>query len=106
MKIVVLILDFISEAWSLIFKLALVIIAIVVVVGFIRSCTANATLNEHSSCSQFGQADTTTQNNVLQQMMVSHHDQQGSVALTRASVSLYCDFHDNSSPIDGIYSAG
>lgn len=105
MKILVLILDFISEAWGLIFKVALVIIAIVVVVGFIQSCSANATLSEHSSCKQFAQADTTAQNNVLQNMMVSHHDQ-GSVSVTGSSVLLYCEFHDDSSPIDGIYNGG
>lgn len=104
MKILELIVGLISEAWGLIFKLALVVIAIVVVVGFIQSCSANATLSEHSSCKQFAQADTTTQNKVLQDMLASHHDQD-SISITRASVSLYCEFHDDSSPIDGVYNS-
>lgn len=104
MKVLVLILDLISGAWSLIFKVALVIIAIVVVVGFINSCSANATLSEHSSCKQFAQADTTTQNKVLQDMIVAHNSQ-SSVSLVRFSVTLYCNLHDGSSPIDGIYNS-
>jgi hypothetical protein len=103
-KVAALIFGFISEAWSLLFKIALVIVAIVVVIGFIQSCTANATLSEHSSCQQFAQADTTTQNKVLQDMMTAHHSQ-GGVALERDSVILYCQFHDSSSPIDGIYNS-
>ena len=90
---------------GLIFKGALVILAIVVVVGFIRSCSANATLSEHSSCQQFEQADATTQNKVLQDMMISHHSQ-GSVSVTRFSVTFYCNVHDENSPIDGIYGSG
>lgn len=104
MKVAALIFGFISEAWSLLFKIALVIVAIVVVVGFIRGCATNATLSEHSSCQQFAQADTTTQNNVLQDMMTAHHSQ-GGVALERDSVILYCQLHDSSSPIDGIYNS-
>ena len=105
MNILALIFDFISEAWGLIFKGALVVLAIVVIVGFIKSCTANATLSEHSSCQQFEQADTTTQDKVLQDMMISHHSQ-GSVSVTRFSVTLYCNVHDENSPIDGIYGSG
>lgn len=86
------------------FEGALVILAIVVIVGFIKSCTANATLSEHSSCQQFGQADTTTQDKVLQDMMAAHHSQ-GSVSVTRFSVTLYCNVHDDNSPIDGIYNS-
>ena len=104
MKVAALIFGLISEAWSLLFKIALVIIAIVVVVGFIRGCAANATLSEHSSCQQFAQADTTTQNQVLQDMMTAHHSQ-GGITLERDSVILYCQFHDSSSPIDGIYNS-
>ena len=66
MKTLDLIFGLISGAWGLIFKLALVVIAIVVIVGFIKSCTADATLSEQSSCQQFEQADTTTQDKVLQ----------------------------------------
>ncbi len=105
MKTVALIFGLISEAWGLIFKGALVILAIVVVVGFIRSCSANATLSEHSSCQQFAQADASTQNKVLQDMVVAHHDQ-GGVSIAHFPVTLYCDTHDQSSPIDGVYSAG
>jgi outer membrane murein-binding lipoprotein Lpp len=104
MKIVELIFEFISEAWGLIYKLALVILAIVVIVAFIKGCAANATLNEHSSCQQFQQADTATQDKVLQDMMAAHHDQ-GSVSVTRFSVTLYCNVHDDNSPIDGIYNS-
>ncbi len=102
MKAFALIFGLISEAWGLIFKVALVILAIVIVVGFVKSCTANATLNEHSSCQQFEQADTATQDNVLQEMLTAHHSQDN-VALARFSVTLYCNVHDANSPIDGIY---
>jgi hypothetical protein len=104
MKTLALIFDFISDAWGLIFKLALVILAIVVVVGFIKSCTTSATLSEHSSCQQFEQADTTTQDKVLEDMMAAHHSR-GSVSVTRFSVKLYCTVHDDNSPIDGIYNS-
>jgi len=105
MKVFAVIFGLISEAWGLIFKLAIVILVIVGIVGFIKSCTANATLSEHSSCQQFGQADTTTQNKVLQDMMASHHDQ-GSISTTLFSVTLYCEIHDQNSPIDGVYNSG
>lgn len=105
MEILDLIFGLISEAWGLIFKIALVVIAIVVVVGFIKGCTANATLSEHSSCQQFEQADTTTQDKVLQDMIVAHHSYDG-LSLTRLSVTLYCNVHDDNSPIDGVYSGG
>lgn len=105
MKILAFIFAFINEAWGLIFKAALVILAIVVVVGFIRGCAANATLNEHSSCQQFAQADATTQDKVLQDMTVAHGGSKSSVATTRFSVTLYCDFHSEDSPIDGIYNS-
>lgn len=104
MKTLALIFDFISDAWGLIVKVALVILAIVVIVGFLKSCAANATLSEHSSCQQFEQADTTTQDKVLQDMMAAHHSQ-GSVSVTRFSVTLYCNVHDDNSPIDGIYNS-
>lgn len=104
MKALALIFEFISEAWGLIYKLALVVIAIVIAVSFIKSCTANATLNEQSSCQQFQQADTTTQNKVLQDMMAAHNTVDG-LATTRFSVELYCQFHDSNSPIDGIYNS-
>lgn len=94
----------ISEGWNLIFKLALVIIAIVVVVGVVKSCAANATLNEHSSCQQFAQADTATQNKVLQDMLNARGDKSG-IVTARFSVTLYCDVHDPDSPIDGIYNS-
>ncbi len=102
MKTLALIFTLINEAWGLIFKVALVILAIVVVVGFLKSCMANATLNEHSSCQQFEQADTTTQDNVLQNMIAAHHDQEG-ITIVRFSVTLYCNVHDENSPIDGVY---
>ena len=105
MKILALIFGLVSEAWGLIFKLAIVIVVIVGIWGFINSRIANATLSEHSSCQQFEQADASTQNKVLQDMMVSHHDQ-GSITLTRLSLTLYCNVHDGNSPIDGIYSSG
>lgn len=99
------ILAFINGAWGLIFKLAIVILVIVGIVAFIQSCTANATLSEHSSCQQFEQADTDTQNKVLQDMLNAHHDQSG-LSVTRFSVTLYCETHDDSSPIDGVYDGG
>lgn len=37
--------------------------------------------------------------------MVSHNTQ-GSVSVTRFSVTLYCEVHDENSPIDGIYNGG
>jgi hypothetical protein len=67
-----LIIELIGDAWGLIWKGALVILAIVVIVGFLKSCTANATLNENSSCQQFKQANTTTQDRVLQDMIAAH----------------------------------
>lgn len=102
MKALAFVFDLISGAWGLVVKLAIVIVAIVIVVAFVRSCAANATLNEHSSCQQFEQADASTQDKVLQDMMAAHHDQ-GDISLTMASVTLYCDTHDDNAPIDGIY---
>ena len=75
-----------------------------VIVGFLKSCTANATLNENSSCQQFQQADTTTQDRVLQDMIAAHHSHE-SVTVTRFSVTLYCNVHDDNSLIDGIYNS-
>jgi hypothetical protein len=74
-------------------------------VAFVKSCATNATLNEHSSCGQFQQADADTQNRVLQDMMAAHHDQ-GSISTTRASLTLYCALYGDSAPIDGIYGSG
>jgi hypothetical protein len=105
MKTAALIFAFISEAWGLLFKLAIVILVIAGIWIFISNYFANATLNEHSSCKQFEQADTSTQNKVLQDMMTAHHDQ-GSVSTALFSLTLYCDTHDQNSPIDGIYSGG
>lgn len=104
MKTLAVIFGLISEAWGLIVKVALVILAIVVIVGFLKSCSANATLNEHSSCQQFEQADGATQDKVLQDMMAAHGSQ-GSLSVVRFSVELYCKVHDDNSPIDGIYSS-
>ena len=104
MKAVAFIFDLISGTWSLIFKLAIVIVVIVGIWSFVNSCAANATLNEHSSCKQFDQADATTQDKVLQDMMTSHHSQDG-ISIERFSVTLYCDTHDENSPIDGIYNS-
>ena len=95
----------IGEGWGLIYRLAIVVIAIVFVVFFIKGCAANATLNEHSSCSQFEQADTDTQNKVLQQMMDAHNDHE-SVDTARFSVGLYCQIKGDNAPIDGVYSSG
>lgn len=105
MKTVALIFGAISEIWSLLFKLAIIIIVIVGIWVFVSSRIANATLSEHSSCQQFEQADTNTQNKVLQDMITAHHDIDG-LTLTRFSVTLYCDTHDSSSPIDGVYNGG
>ena len=105
MKTFGLVLAFISEAWGLLFKLAIVILVIAGIWIFISNYFANATLSEHSSCKQFEQADTSTQNKVLQDMMTAHHDT-GSVSTTVFSLTLYCDTHDQNSPIDGIYSGG
>lgn len=104
METLALIIDFISDAWGLIVKAALVILAIVVIVGLFKTCAANATLSEHSSCHQFEQADTATQDKVLQDMMAAHHTHDG-IALTRLSVTLYCNVHDDNSPIDGVYNS-
>jgi|GEM_PF-4117949 len=97
------ILIFIRNAWGPTFRVALVSIALVGVLGLTASCSSS--LNEHSSCQDFEQADTATQNQVLQDMMAAHGSQ-GSLDLTRTSVELYCSFHDSSSPIDGIYGSG
>lgn len=105
MKTIAIIIGAISEIWSLLFKIAIVIVVIVGIWAFINSRIANATLNERSSCQQFQQADTATQNKVLQDMMTAHHDTTG-LALTRFSVTFYCNVHDGSSPIDGVYSSG
>lgn len=105
MKIAALIFGAISEIWSLIFKIAIVIAVAVGIWAFINSCAANATLNEHSSCQQFQQADTSTQDKVLQDMLTAHNDHTG-LTLVRFSVTLYCNTHDGSSPIDGVYSSG
>ncbi|WIG61216.1 MAG: hypothetical protein OJF49_003964 [Ktedonobacterales bacterium] len=105
MKALGIIIGLIGEGWNAIIKLAVVIFVIFLVVGFIRSCSANATLNEHSSCQQFAQADTDTQNKVLQDMMNAHgnHD---SIQTVRFSVTMYCNVYGDSAPIDGIYSSG
>lgn len=105
MKTLAFIFDLISGTWGLIVKISLVVIAFVIIVGFIKSCAANATLSEHSSCQQFEQADTATQDKVLQDMMTAHQSQD-SISLTRFSVTLYCDTHDDNAPIDGIYNGG
>jgi hypothetical protein len=102
MKTFDLIFGLISGAWGLVFKLALIVIAIVYVVGFIKTFTANATLDERSSCQQFQQAAAATQDKVFQDMMNAHNDH-GSLSLTRTSVTLYCDFHASSSPIDAVF---
>jgi hypothetical protein len=41
--------------------------------GLHKKFLANATLSERSSCQQFEQADTITQDEVLQDMIASHH---------------------------------
>ena len=104
-EVVGLIAMLIGEGWGLIYRLALVILAIVFVVFFIKGCAANATLNEHSSCSQYEQADTDTQNKVLQQMMNAHNDH-SSVEFARTDVELYCTIKGDNAPIDGVYSGG
>jgi hypothetical protein len=104
MKTLALISGLISGTWSFIFKAAIIIVVIVGIVGFVKSCSSNATLNEHSSCQQFEQADATTQDKVLQDMMTAHHDQSG-VSTARFSVTLYCNFHDQNSPVDGVYNS-
>ena len=96
------ILGSIGEAWGLIFKQTLAAIAIVVVMGFITGCSSSGSLNEHSSCQDFEQADTATQDQVLQDMEAAHNSSDN-LPLTRASVELYCETHDPGSPIDGIY---
>lgn len=105
MRILAVIIDLISGTWSLIFKVAIVIVVIVGIVSFVKSCANNATLSEHSSCQQFEQADSTTQDKVLQDMLTAHNDQ-SSVSTARFSVTLYCNLHDPNSPIDGVYSSG
>lgn len=95
----------IGDGWNLIVRIAIVILVIVGIVAFVKSCAANATLNEHSSCQQFQQADADTQDKVLQDMMTAHHDQ-GSIDTTRFSLALYCNIKGGNAPIDGIYSSG
>lgn len=95
-----------GEVWGFIYKSAIVVVVIVGIVVFFKSCAANATLNEHSSCGQFQQADATMQNQVLQDMMNAHHDTSGNIQLTRFSVNLYCNVYGPSAPIDGIYNGG
>lgn len=104
MKTLAIIADLITGAWGLIFKLALVVIAIALAVSFFHSC-AGGGLTEHSSCQDYQQASADAQNKALQDMM-NAHGTKGSIETTRASVELYCTFHSPDSPIDGIYSSG
>lgn len=104
-EVVGLIAMLIGEGWGLIYRLAIVVIAIAFIVFLIKGCAANATLNEHSSCSQYEQADTDTQNKVLQQMMNAHNDH-SSVEFARTNVELYCTIKGDNAPIDGVYSGG
>lgn len=94
----------IADLWGLIYKVAIVIIAIVAIVAFVRSCAANASLDEHSSCQQFEQADTATQDIVVQNMQQAHNDTSG-VYTAIFSIKLYCSVHGDNAPIDGIYNA-
>jgi hypothetical protein len=103
-KTLAIISELISGAWSLIFKAAIVILVIVGIVAYISSCANNATLNEHSSCQQFEQADSSTQDKVLQDMLTAHQDS-SDISTVRLSVSLYCNLHDSNSPIDGVYNS-
>ena|SRR5579884_878570 len=105
MKALEVIFDLIIGTGNFIYKLAIVIIVGVAIWAVVSTCASNATLSEHSSCQQFEQADTSTQDKVLQQMMSAHNDR-GSLSLTRFSLTLYCNTHDPNSPIDGIYSSG
>jgi hypothetical protein len=95
----------IGEGWGLIYRLAIVVIAIAFIVFLIKGCAANATLNEHSSCSQYEQADTDTQNKVLQQMLDAHNDH-SDIQFARTNVELYCTIKGDNAPIDGVYSGG
>ncbi len=104
MKTLAIIADLITGAWGLIFKLALVVIAIALAVSFIHSCGSG--LTEHSSCQDYQQASTDAQNKVIEDMIAAHGGSKNSFATTRASVELYCTFHAPDSPIDGIYSSG
>jgi hypothetical protein len=105
MKTLAIIADLINGAWGLIFKLALVVIAIALAVSFFNSC-AGGGLTEHSSCQDYQKADTDAQNKVIEDMIAAHGGNKNSFATTRASVELYCNFHSPDSPIDGIYSSG
>lgn len=103
-SIVGIVFGLISGTWSLLFKLAIVILVIVGIVSYISSCANNASLSEHSSCQQFEQADSSTQDKVLQDMLTAHHDTLG-LSTIRLSVGLYCNLHDPNSPIDGVYNS-
>lgn len=79
---------------------------IVFCVGLVRGVFSNATLNEHSNCQQFGEADSDAQTRVLQDMMKAHNTPSDELQTTRASVTLYCYVHGSGAPIDGIYGSG
>lgn len=100
-----LVVGLLGEGWGCITRLAIVIVVIVGGVLFIQHLVGNATLNEHSSCQQFEQADSDAQTKVLQEMMAAHNDH-SSIQTARFSVNLYCNVYGGSAPIDGVYGNG
>ena len=94
-----------GELTRIIYRLVIAGLVIVGLIVLVVSCANNASLNEHSSCQQFAQADSSTQDKVLQDMMNAHNDHE-SIQLARASLNLYCDVYGGSAPIDGIYGGG
>jgi hypothetical protein len=101
-----LIFGLISTGWGLLTTGVVVIVVIVVAVGFIQGLAAGVTLNEHSSCQQFEQADSGAQTRVLQDMMRAHNTPSDEPQTTRLSLNLYCSVYGPSAPIDGIYGSG
>jgi hypothetical protein len=95
----------INSLWDFIYRLAIVAGIIILIVVFISSCANNMGLNEHSSCQQFQQADSSTQDNVVQAMEQAHGDTTPP-GIVIGSIDLYCDVYGSNAPIDGIYGNG
>lgn len=103
-EVVGLIADLIGGTWNLLVSAAVIIVVVVGGIAFIKSHFGSS-LNEHSTCQQFEQADASAQDKVLQDMITAHggHD---SVTTARFSVNLYCSIYGGGAHIDGVYGSG
>lgn len=99
------ILALIGGGWNLLVSIAIGVIVIAVGFTVIKGWISGSSLNEHSTCSQFQQASSSDQDEVLQSMIASHggHD---SLTTARFSVNLYCNLYGGSAHIDGIFGNG